>query len=420
MSDGRDIADAEATAPQGGRTAAFGFIFASAVASAMSIGLMVPILPNLVKQFNGGSTAAAADWNVAFATFGGLMSFLAGPVLGLMSDRFGRRPILLISLFGLGVDFLFMAFAPTLGWLFLGRLISGATSAVFSTANAYVADVTPPERRARAFGWMGSAFSVGFLAGPAIGGFLGNFDLRWPFMAGAGLTLLNWLYGMFVVPESLPPERRAQRFVWRKANPIGSLKLLSSHHELLGLAGIYFLNQLAQMIWPTVYVLYVTERYGWNPGVIGMAMAAGSVLGVGVQSFVVGPAIRRFGELGCMLIGLGAITFTFSWYGWAPSGWVYLAGLPVSSLGGLVIPGLQGLMTRCVGPSEQGQLQGANQSMAGLGNLIGPSIFGLSFAWAVRNKGLGLVGLPMFEASAICAACLMLGVLAARRARVAH
>ena len=417
MSDSIITTDDSAPPQPGGRRAAFGFIFVSAVASAMSIGLMVPILPNLVKSFNGGSTAAAANWNVLFASFGGLMGFLAGPVLGLMSDRFGRRPILLISLFGLGVDFLFMAFAPTLGWLFVGRLISGATSAVFSTANAYVADVTPPERRARAFGWMGSAFSVGFLAGPAIGGFLGNYDLRWPFMAGAALTLVNWLYGLFVLPESLPVERRAERFVWRKANPIGSLTLLRSHHELLGLAGVYFLNQLAQMIWPTVYVLYVGERYHWDPRFIGFAMAAGSVAGVAVQSFVVGPAIRRFGELGCMLIGLMAITFTFAWYGWASTGWVYLAALPVSSLGGLVIPGLQGLMTRCVGPSEQGQLQGANQSMQGLSSVIGPWIFGPSLAWSVTHKSTGLVGLPMFEASAICAACLVLAVFAARRAR---
>jgi DHA1 family tetracycline resistance protein-like MFS transporter len=400
--------------------AAFGFIFVSAVASAMSIGLMVPILPNLVKQFNGGSTAAAAEWNVMFATFGGLMSFLAGPVLGLLSDRFGRRPILLISLFGLGVDFVFMAFAPSLGWLFLGRLISGATSGVFSTCNAYVADVTAPEQRARAFGWMGSAFSVGFLAGPAVGGFLGNYDLRWPFMAGAALTLVNALYGFFVVPESLPPEKRVTRFAWVRANPVGSLKLLRSHHELFGLASIYFLNQLAQMIWPTVYVLYVGERYGWSSGFIGLAMAAGSVLAVAVQSFVVGPAIRRVGELGCLLIGLAAATAAYAWYGWAPTGWLYLAGLPISCLAGLTIPGLQGLMTRCVGPSEQGQLQGANQSMAGLGNVIGPSTFGLSFAWALRHKALGLPGLPMFEAAAITGMSVVLAVFAARRARRAE
>src|SRR5215471_11804637 len=183
-----EIASSTPPAPRG-RRAAFGFIFASAIACAMSIGIMVPVLPSLLKAFNGGDTALASEWNVTFAAFGGLMGFLVGPILGLLSDRFGRRPVLLVSLSGLGLDFLFMAFAPTLTWLFVGRLISGATSGVFSTANAYVADVTPPEKRARAFGWMGSAFTIGFLAGPAIGGLLGNVNLRLPFMVAAGLTL---------------------------------------------------------------------------------------------------------------------------------------------------------------------------------------------------------------------------------------
>jgi len=405
----------DSTAP-GGRRAAFGFIFASAVASALSIGIMVPILPNLLKQFSGGDTASAAQVNVIFATCGGAMSFLAGPVLGLLSDRFGRRPVLLVSLFGLGLDFLFMAFAPSLGWLFVGRLISGATSAVFSTANAYVADVTPPERRARAFGWMGAAFSVGFLVGPALGGLLGNINLRLPFMAGAGLTLLNALYGFFVLPESHPPGLRTPAMAWRKANPIGALRLLSSHHELLPLAGVYFLSQLAQMIWPSIYVLYVGYRYGWTPGFIGLAMMAGSVLGIGVQSFVVGPVIRRFGERGAVLAGTVAGAIAFLWYGLAPTGWIYLACMPISCLNGLLIPGLQGLMTQRVSPTEQGQLQGANQSLAGLGSMIGPSLFGLPFSWAVIHPQYGLPGIGMLEGAVIYAACAAIALVAARRA----
>ena len=288
--------DDGAAAPS--RRATFGFIFVSAVTSAMSIGIMVPILPNLLKQFVGGDTAAATEWNVVFATCGGVMSFLAGPILGLLSDRFGRRPVLLISLSGLGLDFLFMAFAPTLAWLFVGRLISGATSGVFSTANAYVADVTPPERRARAFGWMGSAFSVGFLAGPAIGGLLGQYNLRLPFMAAAALTLANAVYGALVLPESLPRERRTETFRWRRANPIGSLALLRSHPDLMGLAGIQFLNQLAQMVWPSIFVLYTSYRYGWTPVVTGFYMMVGSLMGIGVQTFLVGPVVRRIGERG--------------------------------------------------------------------------------------------------------------------------
>ncbi len=402
---------------QGGRRAAFGFIFVSAVAAALSIGIMVPVLPNLIKQFNGGDTAAAADWNVVFATCGGAMSFFAGPILGLISDRWGRRPVLLISLFGLGFDFLFMAFAPSLGWLFVGRLISGATSGVFSTANAYVADVTPTEGRARAFGWMGAAFSVGFLAGPAIGGLLGEVSLRLPFMAAAALTLINALYGFFVLPESLPRELRAPAFRFGKANPIGSLRLLRSHRELTGLAGIYFCSQLAQMIWPTVFVLYAGYRYGWTPATVGLTMMAGSFIGVGVQTFLVGPVIRRFGERGAMLAGLTASATGIAWYGLAANGVVYFAGMPFSSLGGLTIPGLQGLMTRRVGPSEQGQLQGANQSLAGLASVIGPSVFGLSFAWAVRHPAAHLPGLPFLEAAAITFAGVVLGLTAIRPPR---
>ncbi|HEY5410331.1 MAG TPA: TCR/Tet family MFS transporter [Caulobacteraceae bacterium] len=376
---------------------------------------MVPILPNLLKQFTGGDTASASEWNVVFATCGGVMSFLAGPVLGMLSDRWGRRPVLLVSLFGLGFDFLFMAFAPSLGWLFVGRLISGATSGVFSTANAYVADVTAPENRARAFGWMGAAFSIGFLAGPAIGGMLGQINLRVPFMAAAALTLVNALYGLLILPESLPRERRVAAFSLRRANPVGSLRLLRSAKGLSGLAGVYFLSQLAQMVWPSVFVLYTGYRYGWTPGTVGLVMMAGGVMGVGVQSFLVGPVIRRFGERGAMLAGAGAAALGFGWYAFSPTGLAYIAGMPISCLGGLMIPGLQGLMTRGVGPRQQGQLQGANQSLAGLASVVGPSIFGLSFAWAVRHPEVRLPGLPMLEAAAATAGCVILGLWLSRR-----
>jgi DHA1 family tetracycline resistance protein-like MFS transporter len=403
--------------PPGGRRAAFGFIFVSAVASAMSIGIMVPILPNLLKQFTGGDTASAAEWNVIFATCGGMMSFLAGPIMGLMSDRLGRRPVLLISLTGLGLDFLFMAFAPSLAWLFVGRLISGATSGVFSTANAYVADVTPPEERARAFGWMGSAFSFGFLAGPAIGGLLGQYDLRLPFLAAAALTLANALYGAFILPESLAPARRTTSFDLGRGNPLGSLRLLRSQEGLLRLAGIYFLSQIGQMVWPSVFVLYTGYRYGWTPGVVGLNMMAGGLLGVGVQSVLVGPVIRRFGEKGAVLAGSGAAVFAFTWYGLAPTGLAYVCGMPVSCLGGLLIPGLQGLMSRRVGPGEQGQLQGANQSLAGIASVIGPPLFGLSFAGAVRHPDWNLPGLPMLLAAVTTAGCLLLALRVGRAAQ---
>ena len=420
MSDDAASADhAQTATATRGRRAAFGFIFASAIASAMSIGIMVPVLPNLLKSFTGGDTAQASEWNVLFAACGGAMSFIAGPVLGLLSDRLGRRPVLLISMFGLGLDFLFMAFAPSLAWLFVGRLISGATSGLFSTANAYVADVTDPQNRARAFGWMGSAFSFGFLAGPAIGGLLGNYNLRWPFMAAAALTLVNAVYGLLVLPESLREDLRTKRFELRRANPLGSLKLLRSHHELLPLAAVSFLNQLSQMVWPSIFVLYTGYRYHWTPLFTGLYMAVGSLLGIGVQSFLVGPAVKRFGERGVMTIGATAACFGFAWYGMAPTSLIYMLGMPVGCLTGMLIPGLQGLMTRRVGPTEQGQLQGANQSLIGIASMVGPLIFGLSFAQAVRHPAWGVPGLPMLLASAIMLGCLSLAIWAGRAARVA-
>ncbi len=388
--------------------AAFSFIFVSAVTTALSFGLMIPILPALVKSFTGGDAASASEWIVVFSTLGGAMSLFAGPVLGLVSDRVGRRPVLLISLCGLGVDFLMMAFAPNLMWLLVGRLISGATSGAFSIANAYVADITPPQDRPQAFGWMGAAFSFGFLAGPALGGLLGGVDLRLPFLAAAGLTLANVAYGLLVLPESLPPKQRVARLEWKKANPIGALVLLRSHRELFGLSGVHFLNQLANMVWPSIFVLYTGYRYGWSPVTTGLYMMAGGVMGVLVQSTLVGPAVRRFGERGALLIGAAASVIAMTWYGFASTGWLYMLGMPISSLSGLMAPGLQGMMTRLVSPSEQGQLQGANQALTGLSSLIGPSLFGLSFAWAVRTHGPS--GLPLFLAAIAMAGGLLLAL----------
>jgi len=406
----------DAPVPARGRQAAFGFVFVSAVASAISIGIMVPVLPSLLKSFTGGDTASAADWNVLFAVCGGLMSFFAGPILGLLSDRYGRRPVLLISMTGLGLDFLFMAFAPSLSWLFVGRLISGATSGLFSTANAYVADVTPPEQRARAFGWMGSAFTVGFLAGPAIGGLLGSIDLRYPFMAAAVLTLINAVYGTLVLPESLDPAHRAHHFDWRRANPLGSLRLLRSHHELLPLASVGFLNQLAKMVWPSVFVLYTSYRYHWTPALTGIIMMIGSSFGVVVQSFLVGPIVRRFGERGALVGGTAASTIGQAWSALAPTGLLYCFAMPINSLSGILIPGLQGLMTRLVGPTEQGQLQGANQSLMGMASVLGPIFYGLSFAWSVRHPEWNLPGLPLLLSSFTMLCSLVLAVWAGREA----
>ena len=384
------------------RRASFGFIFALALMNSISFGIMIPILPNLIKQFAGGDTASASEWNLVFAAAWGVMQFFAGPVLGLMSDRWGRRPVLLISLFGLGVDFFFMALAPDLWWLFLGRILNGLTAASFSTANAYLADVTAPEQRARMFGLLGSAFSVGFIFGPALGGLLADeFGLRAPFYAAGALTMLNWLYGVFVLPESLAPEKRAKTFDWRRANPVGSLRLLSSRTGLLGLASVGFLFQLSHMVLPTIFVLYMGHRYGWTPSVMGLTFMLTGLAGLVVQSVLVGPVVKRIGERNAVLLGALGGAVGFLWYGAAPTGAMYLVGVPIFALTGFLMPGLQGLMTRRVAPHEQGQLQGANQSLTGLAAIFGPIIFGEVFAWSLRHEALHMPGLAIFVASAL-------------------
>jgi DHA1 family tetracycline resistance protein-like MFS transporter len=398
-----------------GRQASFRFIFALALMNSLSFGIMIPILPNLIKEFTGGDTAAASEWNVLFATTWGLMQFFCGPILGLMADRWGRRPVLLISLFGLAVDFLFMAFAPTLWWLFVGRVLNGLTAASFSTANAYLADVTPPQDRAKVFGWMSSAFSFGFIFGPAFGGWLGEVDLRLPFLAAAAITMLNFFYGLFVLPESLPAEKRATAFDWRKANPLGSLRLLRAHVGLLPLAGVGFLFQLAHMVLPSIFVLYAGYRYGWSTGVLGMTFIATGVAGVIVQALLIGPVVKRIGERNAVLLGAASGMLGFIWYGWAPTGALYLAAVPVFAFIGFLMPGLQGLMTSRVAPHEQGQLQGANQSLQGMAAIFGPLIFGQVFAWSIRHEDFHVPGLAIYLAAGMLALAFLLAFATARQ-----
>ncbi|MBO9710271.1 MAG: TCR/Tet family MFS transporter [Caulobacter sp.] len=397
------------------RQAALGFIFVTATLDVLSLGVMIPVLPELMKRFNGGDTAETALWSVLFATTWGVMQFFCSPILGLMSDRFGRRPVILTSIFGLGVDFLFMAFAPSLWWLFVGRVLNGMTAASFSTAGAYVADVTKPEDRAKGFGMMGAAFGVGFTFGPAVGGWLWHFSPHLPFLVCAGLALCNWLYGFFVLPESLPPERRVRRFDWSKANPIGSLNLLRSKPNLLGLAGVGFLFQLSHNVLPSVFVLYMGFRYHWSAQVIGLTLMGSGIAGILLQSLLVGPIVKKVGERGALLIGLFSGCVGFMIYGLAPTGWLYLCGLPIFAFSGLIQPGLQGLMTRRVEPWEQGQLQGANSAMMGITAIVGPPIYLLPFALVVRHDAtLHMPGLPALIAAVFLLVATILAIRVAR------
>ena len=399
------------------RAAAFGFVFATSVMNAISFGIMIPILPNLIKQFAGGDTASASQWATLFGATWGAMQFASGPILGMLSDRFGRRPVILVSIFGLFVDFLFMAFAPTLAWLYLGRILNGMTAATFSTTNAYVADITPPEDRARNFGLLGSAFGFGFMIGPSIGGVLGEISLRTPFIAAAALCAINWVYGFIVLPESLPPEKRIKVFDWRRANPLGSLIFLHQRRDLLGLATVGFLFQLSHTVLPTVFVLYAGYRYHWSPITFGLAFMASGACMILVQVALVAPVVKAVGERGAVLLGASFGAISYVMYGFASRPWMYLAAIPVFAVIGLLQPGLMGLMSRRVGPSHQGQLQGANQSLQGIASITGPMLFGLTFAWSIRNDAmLHLPGLAILLAAGLLVLALLLGLRVARPA----
>jgi DHA1 family tetracycline resistance protein-like MFS transporter len=388
------------------RRAALVFIFITVLLDILALGIIIPVLPKLIENFLGGNTARAAEMFGLFGTVWALMQFVFSPVLGALSDRFGRRPVILISCFGLGLDYIFMALAPTLSWLFVGRVISGITAASIPTAGAYITDVTPPEKRAAGFGMLGAAFGVGFVLGPALGGVLGGIDPRLPFWVAAGMSLLNAMYGLFVLPESHPPERRAN-FRWSRANPLGSLTLLRSHPELLGLATVNFLYYLAHEVLPSTFVLYAGYRYNWDERAVGLTLAIVGVCTGIVQAGLIKPVVARFGERRALIAGLLFGTVAFAIYGLAATGAVFMIGVPVMALWGLSGPSAQGLMTRRVEPAAQGQLQGALQSLRGITGMLGPGLFTLTFANFIGSRyDWHLPGAPFLLAALLVAGAM--------------
>ena len=387
------------------RKAAMAFIYVTIVLDTLALGITIPVLPHLITNFVGDKAETAAIYGL-LVTIWGLMQFLFSPLIGVLSDRFGRRPVLILSGFGLGLDYIIMALAQSLPWFFVGRILSGIMSSSFATAAAYVADVTPVERRAGAFGMVGAAWGIGFIAGPAIGGVLGTFGIRIPFWGAAAFSLASASYGLFVLPESLSPGHR-QRVAWRRANPIGSLTLLRSHPALLGLAGVTFVQFMAFQVLPTVFVLYAFDRFGWREFNVGLSLALVGALNITVQGGFVKRFIERFGERKALLTGLLFGSAAMVVWGLAPNDVVLLLAAFVFAPIGFVAPALQSLMTRRVGPSEQGQLQGANASIAGLTGAIGPIFFGLVYSFAIGYRSqFDLLGLPF-----LVAAILMLGAV---------
>ena len=387
------------------RKAAFAFIFVTVALDMLAIGIIIPVLPKLIERFLNGDTARAAEFAGLFGTLFAAMQFFAAPVLGALSDRFGRRPVVLLSNLGLGIDYIFMALAPTLGWLFVGRLISGVTSASVSTAGAYIADVTEPEKRAQTFGMLGAAFGLGFVLGPAIGGILGEYDLHYPFWASAAMSLLNFCYGYFVLPESHKLENRTP-FKWSKANPLGSAKLLLGNRQLWSFGSAIFLSQLAHTVLPAIFVLYAGYRYGWGSRDMGIMLAAVGVGSMIVQGGLVRPVVKRIGERKAALIGLMAGAIALTWYGVAWEGWMAWIAVPIASCWGLFNATAQAIMSKNVTALDQGKLQGANSAIVSIANIIGPSFFAYAFArgidpalaWDVPGIGFMLAGAVLFVA----------------------
>jgi DHA1 family tetracycline resistance protein-like MFS transporter len=389
------------------RPAAIVFILVTVTLDILAMGLIIPVLPKLILDFFGGKMTSAANWNGWFALVFALMQFFFSPVLGVLSDRFGRRPVILLSNLGLGLDYVVMALAPTIGWLFLGRIISGVTTSSIPTAMAYIADVTPKEKRAGAFGMIGVAFGVGFAFGPALGGLLSNFDPRLAFWVAAGLSLANWLWGYFFVPESLSREQR-QKFALRRANPVGSLVLLRSHPELWRLATIQFLAYLAHNVF-SVWALYAIFRYDWNQLTIGISLMIVGVCTAIISAGLTGRMVKRFGERRTLYIGqfFGATGMFIA--GLARTGAVYFASIPIISLWNISMPAAQGMMTHRVSEREQGELQGAIQSLRSITFIIGPVLFSQTFSWFIDPKhSFHLPGAPYYLAAVLLFSAMLM------------
>ena len=411
-----------ATPPLGRRPgrAAFVFILVTVLFDFLAFGIIAPVLPNLIIQFEGGNIARAAAITGYFGFAWALMQFIFSPILGAWSDRFGRRPIILISCFGLGLDYIFMALAPSLKWLLVGRIISGITASNISSAFAYVTDVTPPEKRAKQFGYLAASFGLGFIIGPAVGGLLGNINLRFPFWAAACLSLANALYGFFVLPESLPKDRRSKS-AWHMANPLGSLALLRSHPQLFGLATVMTLFYLAQQSLPSVFVLYTQYRYAWTERDVGLALAVVGISTSIVSGVLVGPFVRRFGERRSVVSGLIFGTLGFLSFAFAPHGWMFLCAIPFLGLWGIAGPSVQSLMSRRVDPTSQGKLQGAINSIRAISGMIGPLLFTQVLAIAI-SPGIPIhfPGAPYFLAALLLFSSLLLGIHVTRPSEAAQ
>jgi len=396
------------------RAPAATFIFLTVMLDMLAMGMIAPVLPRLIESFLHNDASSAARMLGLFGTTFAAMQFFFSPILGSLSDRFGRRPVVLLSNFGLGFDYLLMAWAPALPWLFLGRIVSGLTASSIPTAMAYMADVTPPEKRAASFGFLNAAFGLGFVLGPAVGGILGSVNPRLPFLVAAGLSLVNGLYGTFILPESLSQEHRSP-FSWKRANPIGSMAMLARSGSMLALSALLLLGYLAQNSLMNVYVLYADYRYHWTDRTVGLSLGFVGVCTILYGAFLVRPAVAKLGERRAITLGLLFGGLGYLGMGLSKTGLLLWASIPFLNLMSVVWPAAQALMSKSAAKNEQGQLQGAINGLRGAAGIVGPGLFTLIFAQAVGERAIiHAPGLPFFVATGLVLAAIPLAIFATR------
>jgi DHA1 family tetracycline resistance protein-like MFS transporter len=366
------------------RKPAIGFIFVTLTLSIVGFGLLLPVLPPLILKFKAGDLTEGSHTYGWLVSLYALMQFVGSPILGALSDQFGRRRIILIATAGSAIDYVIMACAPNLIWLFIARTIAGFTAGVYATANAYLADVTPPEKRAGAFGLLGAAFGIGFVVGPALGGVLGKIDLHLPFWVAAGCSAANWFWGLLVLPESLKPENR-RPFSWARANPIGALMALKRIPAVLGLAESYFILMIAQTMLFSIWALYTSHRYRWDTDAVGLSLLFVGVLSGLVQALLVKRIVPYLGETRAVLVGFSISILAYVSYGLSPHGWLIYFIMMVGAFAGISGPALQSYITKHVAPNEQGATQGALGSLQSLAGVFGPVLATWSFGWAISD-----------------------------------
>lgn len=383
---------------------ALAFVFITALLDSIGFGIIMPVLPQLVMEVTGEGLSSAAGYGgwLMFAYAG--MQFFMAPVIGNLSDRFGRRPVLLVSLLVLGIDYLIMWWAPVFAWLLLGRLIAGAAASTFSTCNAYIADISEPDKRAQNFGLIGAAFGMGFVIGPVLGGFLGEYGARAPFLAAAALSFANFLYGALVLPESLPRDKR-RSFDWRRANPTGTLAALRRYPMVFGLIGAYVLYMLGHHSLPAVWSFFAMERFDWSPREIGYSLGAVGILMVFVQAVLLRVALPKLGSRRAGMLGFACCIVSFLGYAFATEGWMIYLFLAAGAMQGFISPAMQGLMANQVSASEQGELQGGLASMSSLTAILSPPFMTQVFGFFTGT------GAPVYFAGAPWLAAAVLTLL---------